>query len=294
MKKKGLLADAGLIAVALIWGMGFVATEYAIASGLSFAMILLMRFAVAALAIGAICFAQVRRITCKEWAIGSISGVILFFAFMSQIEAQSNTTPSNCAFITTTNVLMVPFIVWIVTRKRPGLKNILLPALTVVGVFVLGYTKEGFVFAPGDLLALVCALLFACHIASLEFTSKYVSAQKLTFIQMATASALALVYYLIADRSPVTAPMLCTGVLPVLYLGLFSTCTCFFLQTWAQNHTSATKAAIFLSLEGVFGAMFSVLLELESMRWTLLVGGGIIFISVVLTEVRLPKRVKTE
>lgn len=293
MRKTSVLADLGLLLVALIWGMGFSATQYAIGSGLSAAMILLLRFSVAALAMAVLCFPQVRGVTAKEFATGAISGLFLFLGFCFQIEAQSRTTPSNCAFITTTNVLMVPFIVWAVSRKKPGIKNILLPALTVVGIFILGYAPgQGFSFSRGDILALVCALFFACHIASLEFTSQRVEARRLTFIQMATAALLSLGYYLIADRSAVTGEMLRQGALPVLYLGLLSTCACFFLQTACQKYTSATKAAIFLSLEGVFGSLFSVLLGLEPLKWTLLAGGGIIFLSVVLTEVRLPQRHK--
>lgn len=293
VQKNSMLADLGLLLVALIWGMGFSATQYAIDAGLSAALILLLRFSVAALAMAALCFPQVRGVSAKEFLTGSISGLFLFLAFCFQIEAQSRTTPSNCAFITTTNVLMVPFIVWAASRRRPGVKNIVLPALTVVGIFILGYAPgQGIAFTRGDLLALVCAFLFACHIASLEFTSQRVEARRLTFIQMATAALLSLLYYLIADRSAVSAQMLRQGALPVLYLGLFSTCACFFLQTACQRYTSATKAAIFLSLEGVFGSLFSVLLGLEPLKWTLLVGGGIIFLSVVLTEVGLPRRRK--
>ena len=143
-----MLADLGLLLVALIWGMGFSATQYAIGSGLSAAMILLLRFSVAALAMAALCFPQVRGVTAKEFAAGAVSGLFLFLGFCFQIEAQSRTTPSNCAFITTTNVLMVPFIVWAVSRKKPGIKNILLPALTVVGIFILGYAPgQGFSFS---------------------------------------------------------------------------------------------------------------------------------------------------
>ena len=292
MKNKGLWADLGLVMVALIWGWGYTATEYAIASGLSSAMILLLRFAIAASAMGAASWQQVRTLTKQEWMYGGISGVFLFLAFMTQLEGQSRTTPSNCAFITITNVLMVPFIVWAVSRKRPGLKNLLLPVLSVAGCMILGYTKEGIVFTAGDLLVLAGAFLFACHIASLEFTSQKVNAQKLTFIKMAVASVMALGYALVTNAATVTMEMLRTGALPVLYLGLFSTCICFFLQTWAQKHTSATKAAIFLSLEGVFGALFSVILGLETMRWTLAVGGSLIFASVLLTEVRFGKAAK--
>ena len=49
--KRSLLADAGLLAVAVIWGAGFAATQYAIDAGLDSAMILLLRFTVAALAL---------------------------------------------------------------------------------------------------------------------------------------------------------------------------------------------------------------------------------------------------
>ena len=54
--KRSLLADAGLLAVAVIWGAGFAATQYAIDAGLDSAMILLLRFTVAALALLIVCF----------------------------------------------------------------------------------------------------------------------------------------------------------------------------------------------------------------------------------------------
>ena len=77
-------------------------------------------------------------------------------------------------------------------------------------------------------------------------------------------------------------------IFPALYLGLLSTCLCFFLQTAAQKYADATKAVIFLSMEGVFGSLFSVMLGLEPFTWMLGVGGSMLFLSAVLTEVKLP------
>ncbi|MGI5883743.1 MAG: DMT family transporter [Candidatus Spyradocola sp.] len=291
IEKKNALADLGLLLVAVIWGAGFSATQYAIDAGLTSATILLLRFLVAALILGAVCWKQVVTVTGREWAYGALSGFFLFVAFFLQTEAQSRTTPSNCAFLTTTNVVMVPFLIWVVTRRRPEAKNLILPFLAVAGIFVLGYTPgQGISFAVGDLLSLACAFFFACHIASLEFTAKHVEARKLTFIQMATAAGLSLLYFLIVDRSPVDGGTLRAGILPVLYLGAFSTCLCFFLQTAAQKHASASKAAIFLSMEGMFGSLFSVLLGLEPLRWTLVFGGSLLFACAVLTELRFPLR----
>ena len=64
--KRSLLADAGLLAVAVIWGAGFAATQYAIDAGLDSAMILLLRFTVAALALLIVCFKQVRTLNFSE------------------------------------------------------------------------------------------------------------------------------------------------------------------------------------------------------------------------------------
>lgn len=291
MDRKSALADGMLLLTAAIWGAGFSATQYAIDSGMPSSLILLMRFAVAALLLLAVCFPQVRALTRREALLGALSGLFLFLGFFFQTEGQARTTPSNCAFLTTTNVLMVPFLLWAVSGKRPEMKNLLLPVLTAAGVFVLGFTPgQGFSFSPGDGLSVACAFFFACHIASLGYTSPRVEARKLTFMQMVTAAALSLLYFLLTQRSAPTGEMLKRGALPVLYLGLFSTGICFFLQTAAQRHANAAKAAIFLSMEGVFGALFSVALGLEPLSWTLLLGGSLIFLSVALTEVSLPPR----
>ena len=289
LEKKSALSDLLLLLVAMIWGAGFSATQLALEAGLSAALILALRFGVAAIALGAICWKQVVHVNGREWACGALSGLFLFAAFCLQTEAQRLTTPSNCAFLTTTNVVMVPFLVWAVTRRRPETRHLLLPLLALLGVFVLGYAPgQGLRFGAGDVLALLCALFFAAHIASLQFTAQRVEARRLTFIQMTTAAGLALLYFLAADRAPVRGAQMRQGLLPVLYLGLFSTCLCFFMQTAAQKRASAAQAAIFLSLEGVFGSLFSVCLGFEPFTWNLALGGGLLFFAAALSE--LPAR----
>ena len=74
------------------------------------------------------------------------------------------------------------------------------------------------------------------------------------------------------------------------YLGLFSTLLCFLIQTNAQRYTTSTKAAIFLSTEALFGALFSVLLRLEPFSWSMVVGGGIIMGSITAAELCSKRR----
>jgi drug/metabolite transporter (DMT)-like permease len=70
----------------------------------------------------------------------------------------------------------------------------------------------------------------------------------------------------------------------VIYLGLFPSALCLFLQTYGQRRTPTAKSAILLSFESLFGAAFSVLLGLEPFTLKLLLGGGVIFLSVVWLE----------
>ena len=79
--KRSLLADAGLLAVAVIWGAGFAATQYAIDAGLDSAMILLLRFTVAALALLIVCFKQVCTLNYSEVKWGALAGLFLFLGF---------------------------------------------------------------------------------------------------------------------------------------------------------------------------------------------------------------------
>ena len=72
------------------------------------------------------------------------------------------------------------------------------------------------------------------------------------------------------------------GLWPVLYLGA-TACVCFFLQTFAQKHTHAAKAAVFFHRGAVRQPVFGFAL-LEPMTVNLVAGGAVMFIAVLLTE----------
>ena len=76
------------------------------------------------------------------------------------------------------------------------------------------------------------------------------------------------------------------GVSSVLYLAVFSTTLAFLMQTVAQKHLSETKAAIILSTESVWGMIFSVVLAYEVLTFRMFIGAFIIFIAILLSEVR--------
>lgn len=286
-KQKERLADAACLLVAVIWGVGFIASQWAIDAGMPAALIMAGRFSIAALAMLVICLPKLRKIRKQDWIKGGIAGVLLFIGFYTQIIGQARTTVSHCAFLTSTNVLMVPFMVWIFTRKKPPVKTFVLAAVTLAGIAILtlgGGAGGGLNW--GDALILLCAVAFALHISYLGIAVKDADPMVITFIQMATAAVISMLMLPVTGVGNLAAVQWGKGIGAVVYLGVLSTCVCYMLQTTAQKYTAQGKAAILLSCEGLFGTILSVVLGFEALTPHLIVGGVVIMSSVILLEVK--------
>lgn len=130
-KKKILLADLALLLAAACWGGGFVAGDIA-AENFSPFFIMAVRFTGAALFMGLLFRRHVKSSTKEDWKAGLILGSLLFVAQPIQIIALKYTSPSKQAFLITTYVIIVPFVSWLVLRKRPGIKAFVAVLLSVV------------------------------------------------------------------------------------------------------------------------------------------------------------------
>lgn len=286
LSTSALLPSLLLLSVAFIWGGGFIYTNIAVQSGISPALLLTLRFFIPA-AIMAVLF-------CKELAVSSlqdlkfglIAGTILFAAFFSQTYGIKFTTPANNAFLTATNVIMVPLLSFVVFKQKPGPRATVCAFICFIGAAVLSWSPGvGITFNVGDWLSLLCAFLFACHYAYLGLSAKRIrSAAVLSFFQLAVVSVLSFVTFLLFERPLFSVTALKSGMGAVLYLALFSTGYCYFVQSWAQRRFSASGTAIILSTEGLFGSLLSVLWGFDTPTVTLLVGGGIILFSVILVQ----------
>lgn len=284
------VADLALVLTALIWGSAFPVSQYAIDSNMSTSLILLLRFSIASIILLILFFKKIKTITKKEFQYGIIAGAFLFLGFYTQTIGLKYTTPSNNAFITAIYVIMVPFITMFVFKKRPKTKFFFLPLITFLGVVILTYSPSSNVLlSKGDLLTLLCALFFALHISYLGIVSKKVDVIKMTFLQMITASVLSLLFFVFYDKLVITNIDYTKGILSILYLGIFSTCLCFFIQTYAQSNTSPSKAAMILSTEALFGSLFSVILKIEPFTINLLIGGSLILLTIFAAETDFSK-----
>jgi len=243
--------------------------------------IMAVRFLLGTILMGLISIRSLKGITKSEVKAGGLMGLALFAGFAFQIVGLQYTTPSKNAFLTALNVVIVPFISFLILKKKIGARGIAGALMSIAGVALLSLERN-FSLGLGDGLTLICAVGFAFQIfLTSEFVKKY-RATVLNFIQMITAFFLSFISLMAFGETQyhVTGK----GILSVLYLGVISTTICYLLQTASQKYVDETKAAIILSLESVFGTLFSILILGEIVTPRMLAGSIIILGAVVISN----------
>ena len=283
---KKYLGMLGLFIVTVIWGGGFAASDIALET-LTPSQILAARFVLAAVLMCPLCAGKLKGITKAEGKAGFSMGLFLFGAFALQTIGLQYTTAAKNAFLTATNVVFVPFIALILYKKRISLQGVAGAFMAIAGAGVLSLNRD-FSLGLGDGLTLACAICFAFQIfLTGEYVGRY-RAGVLNFIQMVTAAVLSVACLLLSGGlEPVTVTL--RGLYSVLYLGVVSTTLTYLLQTISQRYVDETRSAIILSLEAVFGALFSVLLLHERFTAKMIVGSILILGAVLVSELKFKR-----
>ena len=283
-----------LLLTTLIWGGGFMTAQAALDAGLDGTLILTVRFFLGAAVVFLAFMPRILKSRGKTVLHGLGAGALLFLGFYTQILGQGRTTIPNTAFFTSTNVLMVPFIVWAITKKRPEKRIFALCFITMLGMICLTL-DDALRLSPtaGDFLVLLCAFFFAAHIVYLDIVCRNDDSVQVTFFQLLFCclfSALALLL-----SSPEISPAaLRASTLPLLYSGLLSSGACYLMQTRAQTVLPAAQAGIVLSTEGLFGTVLSLLFGWATFRYPIAVGGLLVTLAVILSSLPAKEKDRTD
>ena len=282
---KKYIGEIGLFVVAIIWGGGFVATRAALDGGLTTSQIMTLRFFIAAVLMTIIFFKQIKE--SLSWGtvkVGAILGVCLFLGFFLQTLGLNYTTPSKNAFITSVNVVIVPFIGLLLYKRKIDKFGMASSFMAIIGIAVLSLSAD-FTVNLGDVLTLLCAFGFAFQIF---FTSEFVHNHNpiaLTAVQFTVAFILSLIAQIFMGELKLNADA--SGYMGILYLSVFSTTICFLLQTICSKMVDGTRVAIILSTEAVFGTILSIIILGEPVTVRMIIGSLIIFASVITAETKL-------
>jgi drug/metabolite transporter (DMT)-like permease len=281
-KKKSILADMSLLLVAIMWGGGFIAVKGALDSVTPF-YIMAMRFGISVIIMLVVFRKKIKNITINELKIGTLVGLLLFLGFAAQTVGMKYTTAGKNAFLTGTNVVIVPFLYWVISKKRPDSYSLVSAFLCFIGIGML--TLDGGIhIGLGDSLTLICAVFFAAHIVSVGVFIEKVDAISLVIIQLGVAAVFSIIAAMIYE--PLPQALNSGAIFAIGYLAIFSTMIAFIIQNVAQKYTTPTHAAIILCLESVIGSILSVILLNEIFTSKMVLGALTIFIAIITTETK--------
>ncbi|WP_069999840.1 DMT family transporter [Cellulosilyticum sp. I15G10I2] len=276
------IGDLLLVITALVWGGGFIGVQKSLETITPFYMIG-FRFAIASIMLLIVFWKKIRKVKLSDLLAGGIIGAFLFLGFTFQTTAALYLNIGKLAFLTALNVLVVPFLVYIVYREHIKSYNVIAGFIAVIGFGFLNLTKDtGLSLGIGEILGVMCAVAFAAHITALGHYSKKDDLIILAVLQMIVCCILGFICAFIFEKPPAQVTM--EMAVPIIYLGVFSTFIAFLFQTIGQKYTSSSRAALILCTESVFGIVFSVLFLKEVVTINIIVGAVLIFGSVVLAE----------
>lgn len=221
-------------------------------------------------------------ITKSELLGGTLCGFFLFIASALQQAGLADTDAGKTSFITALYVVIVPIYALILGKKPP------MNACIGIGIAVIGFyllcIKEDFTIAPSDLLVFACAFAFAMQIMTVDMLLPRCDGVRLSLVQFTAVTVFSLLGALIFELPFVISGIL--SVLPqILYLGIASSGIAYTLQIIGQKNTDPAVASILLSLESVFGALFSAMFLKERMSLKEYAGCAVVLIAVLISEV---------
>ena len=273
-------ADLALLLVAVLWGTAFAAQRVAAMQG-SVYFFNAARFLVAAVLLAPLAMRARLASGQIRWMLAA--GAVLFTASALQQAGLTTTTAGNAGFLTSLYVVLVPLVMFVGWRQRPGPLTAAAVVVAAAGAYLL---STGGQFEPraGDLLEWGGAGLWAIHVVLLgKYASRY-DAISFSTGQLLVASALN--WIASGFLEPIALPLSHDLVGAILFTAVVSLALGYTLQIWAQRHSPPTDAALIMSLESVFAAASGYMLLGERLTAAQLAGCAVIVLAVVLSQIR--------
>lgn len=281
---------------ALIWGTAFVAQDLC-AGKIGPFFFNAARSAIAVAVLGVFLLIRrgvqkkrgtVQKGTGKHFWLGSlICGFLLSIAANLQQFGITDSGAGKASFLTALYVVLVPLIGRIFGKKN-GINVWLGVVAAAAGMYFL-CIKGDFTVATGDLFLIACAVAFALQVIAVDHFIEKVDGISLSWGQFLFTMIFSGIFTLIFDAPP-TPEVLGECLIPILYVGLFSSCIAYTLQNIAQKGANPTVVSLIFSLESVFGVVAGALLLREVLEVREYVGCVLMLGGVVLAQIPFPKK----
>ena len=200
----------------------------------------------------------------REVRVGIIAGTVLAAGYWTQTVGLTMTSPANSGLITGLFVVFTPLIERFFGVPVRWFTWIGVAAALAGTVMLVGGISG---FGLGDLLTIGTAFFFALHIVLLSRWSPGLRSAPLAMVQMGSGALI----FSAAGTGSLHAPTPAVW-LAIIITGVFASALAFYIQTWAQQHLSASRTALILTTEPAWALVAAVVLA--GQRFGLLQAAG--------------------
>lgn len=211
-----------------------------------------------------------------KWRGALLPGVCIALTYIISNFALKLSAATSVAFLRSLPNIMTPLLAFAAFRRRLRPAQMVIPVISVAGLYLLcahgGLNDFGF----GEILALLSALLMSASLLFGEKALSDVSAITLTTMQALISTVLAVGSAFAFEGGIHLACVTPTIWGIIIYLAITCTALGFLLQNHALRHIPAKSVALLQCICPVLTAVFSFLLLGERMTPAGLIGSGII------------------
>lgn len=213
-----------------------------------------------------------------------IVGLLLCVSTNVQQAAFNYLEPGKIGFITALYMLFVPILDFLIFKKKIRLNVWAGVILGIAGLYLLcAGTGFSFRFGKGEMMVLLCAVIFALHIIAIDYFAANIDCIELSFGQFLVTGVLSCICMFIFEK-PDIHNIIQAGV-PILYAGIMSCGVAFTFQVVGQKYTEPTIASMLLCLESVFSVLFSLIILHTNMLPREYVGCAVMFAAIIIAQI---------
>ncbi|WP_449414914.1 DMT family transporter [Ochrobactrum teleogrylli] len=277
-------ANIVLLLAGVIWGMGFVAQSTAMASIGPF-LFIGVRSGIAALTVLPWALAEGRRSSARlkpsDYRSFMLVGAVLFTGLLLQQIGLITTSVTNAGFLTGLYVVMVPVLGVLLFRTWPHPVVWPCAVICLAGIFLLS-GGELTALKTGDWLVICGAIFWAMQVLLIGRANRAGRSIMLSCVQFATAAIIGLASASLLEGFNWNAIALTWK--EILFTGVMSSGIAFTLQAIGQRYTTSAQAAIFLSSEALFAALFGAIFLGDRLTFIGFIGCGMLFAAMLAVE----------
>lgn len=282
-------ANLLLLVVALIWGSAFVAQAQGM-EGVSSFTFNGIRFLLGACIIAPLAWRDYRAASRRPVPPSRRDGsfivglglLLMFGAVFQQIGIERGSSVTHAGFLTALYVPLVPMFTWVLMRDRPHWSVWPTSLGCVVGTWMLS-GASGMEISTGDAWVIASSVFWALHVVMVGRIADRVAAPFLVaFGQFVVCGVTSLAWAGVSETITLEGIRQAAG--PILYTGVLSVGFAYTGQVVGQRYAQASDAAIILSAETLFAALFGYLLMGDRLSAMGMGGCGLILACIVIVQ----------